>query len=424
MAGIPQGEPCDTRSLFVGFAEHSPAPLVLVSAEGYLLRYANPAFCKLCENDAGPLLGHDFTEAFPPSAAHTLRSLVDQVVASGMAARLDEQHHQRANGETACWSFVAWPLAGPEGHPNGIIVQVEDATETTWFREQSRSMNEALMLSSVRQHELIQKANLLSDQLQDARSRLEERIAERTAELTASNAMLRAAIARRDTIERERVALLAQLASAQEEERRKISRELHDQIGQLLVALALAQKTIENALPRDFPARSALEEIKKLTADISRKVHNLAVMLRPTVLDDLGLVPALKSYIHDWSERTGIGADFYCMGEMAQRLPPSVETAFYRVALEAAANVQRHANATHVGVSLQVLPDIAVLTVEDNGQGFDQEAAKSFGRLGLLGMRERIIQLGGDLLLESACGSGTTVIARVPLANLSTDSEN
>ena len=415
MSGTPDAG-CDA---FGPIAEscfsNSPFPMVVVSAGGLLLCHANPAFFRLIGDRASPELGRDFTGAFPPSTRTTLRDLVGRVLTSGQAERLDAWNDLGHEGVILPWTFQAWPWFHRSGSTLGVMIQVTDAAEELRFREQSRDMNEALILSSVRLHEMNEQAVLLTGQLQDAQSRLEERIAERTAELTASNAKLRGAIARGEAAERERAAVLAQLATVQEQERRAISRELHDQIGQLLAGLALAQKAVEIALPANFPARSRLEEIRLLTADISRKVHNLAVMLRPTVLDDLGLVPALSSYFHDWSARTGIGADFHSMGEMASRLPQSVENAFYRVALEAAANVQRHASATRVGVGLQVLPDRAILTVEDDGRGFDQQAVEGAGRLGLLGMRERIIQLGGELVIESGSGAGTTVIGRVPL---------
>lgn len=415
MSGTPDAG-CDAfGSIAESCFSNSPFPMVVVSAGGLLLCHANPAFFRLIGDRASPELGHDFTGAFPPSTRPALRDLVGRVLASGQAERLDGWNDLGHEGVILPWTFQAWPWFHRSGSTLGVMIQVTDAAEELRFREQSRDMNEALILSSVRLHEMNEQAVLLTGQLQDAQSRLEERIAERTAELTASNARLRGAIARGEAAERERAAVLAQLATVQEQERRAISRELHDQIGQLLAGLALAQKAVESALPADFSARSRLEEIRLLTADISRKVHNLAVMLRPTVLDDLGLVPALGSYLHDWSARTGIGTDFHSMGDGACRLPQPVETALYRVALEAVANVQRHAGATHVGVGLQVLPDRAILTVEDNGWGFDHEAVKGSGRLGLLGMRERIIQLGGELVIESCSGAGTTVIGRVPL---------
>jgi signal transduction histidine kinase len=299
------------------------------------------------------------------------------------------------------------------------MIQVTDATEVATFRARAAAVNEALVLSSVRQHELAEAAESLNARLREAHDRLEGRVAERTAELAAANASLRAEIARRERAEADRRDLLRRLTTAQEDERRRIARELHDSMGQHLAALGLGLKAVKDATPDPSPARDRLQQLQALTGLMGREAHNLALELRPTALDDLGLESALANYAEGWSERSGVGVDCHTVGSDGDRLPAPVETALYRVAQEALTNVLRHAQARRVSLVLQRSPGQVVMVVEDDGVGFDAEAvtapAGDGGRLGLVGMRERLALVGGTLAVESAPGRGTTVIARVPL---------
>jgi signal transduction histidine kinase len=152
---------------------------------------------------------------------------------------------------------------------------------------------------------------------------------------------------------------------------------------------------------------------------LGQDAHRLALNLRPTALDDLGLPAALASYIEDWSARTGIRADFHCRESSHRRLPPHLETTFYRVVQESLTNVAKHAQAQNVNVLLNVAAAEAALIVEDNGCGLDAqfvfESAARANRLGLFGMRERVTLSGGTLHIESAPGKGTAIYVRVPL---------
>lgn len=255
--------------------------------------------------------------------------------------------------------------------------------------------------------------------LRAAHEQLEARVRDRTAELTRSNGALTAEIAGRESAEAERRELLRRLATAQEDERRHIARELHDQTAQHLAALGLGLKALEAAGPDSPPARARLRQLQDLTGLIGREVHHLTLELRPTALDDLGLRTALAHYAERWSERSGVGVDFQAVGPEAGRLPAPVETALYRVVQEALTNVLRHAAARRVSLVLQLSDGRAQAVVEDDGRGFDVEAVMAptgaGGRLGLLGMRERLALVGGTLAVESAPGRGATVIARVPL---------
>jgi signal transduction histidine kinase len=176
---------------------------------------------------------------------------------------------------------------------------------------------------------------------------------------------------------------------------------------------------VKDATPDPSPARDRLQNLQALTDLVAREVHNLALELRPTALDDLGLQSALANYAERWSERSGVEVDCHALGLDGDRLPAPVETALYRVVQEALTNVLKHAGARRVSLILQRFPGQAVAVVEDDGGGFDAESvtapARDGGRLGLIGMRERLALVGGTLTVESIPGRGTTVIARVPL---------
>ncbi len=254
------------------------------------------------------------------------------------------------------------------------------------------------------------------DGLRAAHGDLEVRVRERTAELARSNEALTAEIARRERSEADRLDLRRRLATAQEDERRRVARELHDQMGQHLAALGLGLKVVKDKTPDPSAARDRLQKLQALTDLIGREVHHLALELRPTALDDLGLQAALANYADGWSERAGVEVDFHAAGLDGGRLPAPVETALYRVVQEALTNVLRHAGARRVNVVLQRSAGQVAAVVEDDGRGFDPESAPGAGnRLGVLGMRERAALVGGSLTVESAAGRGTTIIVRVPL---------
>jgi PAS domain S-box-containing protein len=252
-----------------------------------------------------------------------------------------------------------------------------------------------------------------------AKAQLEDRVNARTAELAQTNAALTAEAARREGAEEARRDLQRRLTTAQEDERRRIARELHDQLGQHLTGLGLGLKVAKDATPKQSPTWEQLDELQALTDRIGRELHQLALELRPTALDDFGLETALANYTDEWGARAKVEVDFHAAGLGAGRLPAAMETALYRVILEALANVRKHARATRASVVFQASPHQVVAIVEDDGCGFDPEPALSGSsaehRLGILGMRERLALLGGELTIDSDPGRGTTVIATVPL---------
>ena len=221
-----------------------------------------------------------------------------------------------------------------------------------------------------------------------------------------------------DTLERDRQQLQAlslQVIDAQEAERKRIARELHDETAQTLTSLLVRLRILERAAD-PAQVRTSTAELRELTLQALEEVRNMARELRPTTLDDLGLVAAAQSYTERCAELLGFGVTFRAES-FTQRLAPHVELVLYRVIQEALTNVARHANARHVEVWLTQESGRAVATIRDDGVGFDVEAvlASKERGLGLFGMQERMTLVAGRLQLSSWQGGGTLVRAEVPL---------
>jgi len=233
---------------------------------------------------------------------------------------------------------------------------------------------------------------------------------------------------KRAEAERTRTELLASLVFAQEDERRRIAREMHDQFGEQLTALTHRINALKAATAAYSDLEGHVEALAALAQRLDRDVDQLVWELRPTALDDLGLRAALANYVQDWSTRVGIRAEFHTAGLLDERLPPDVETSLYRIAQEALTNVARHSRATRAEVILERRPDHVVLIVEDDGIGFDAsdsttsrrsgtanaaEVVRTRGGFGLRGMRERAALVNASLEIESAPGRGTSILVRM-----------
>jgi signal transduction histidine kinase len=255
--------------------------------------------------------------------------------------------------------------------------------------------------------------------LQRAHNELEQRVQERTAALTRTNEVLRAEILARQRAERERQQLLARLVTIQEEERRRISRELHDQLGQDLHALMLGLKSLEGYGQHLLSTAPRIQQLQALTAQIEQAMHRLAWDLRPPDLDDEGVETVLQNYVEDWSQRFGIAVDFHSRGFTSQRLPSHLETVLYRIVQEAFTNVLKHAQAQRISVLLECRREYVLAIVEDDGIGCELDTLASVrqgqGRLGVTGMRERAALVDGTVEIESTPGAGTTVFVRLPI---------
>jgi PAS domain S-box-containing protein len=234
------------------------------------------------------------------------------------------------------------------------------------------------------------------------RREAEERVRQRTSELEQANAQYQA--------------LSRRLVELQEEERRALSRDLHDASGQSIIALKLGLGALKREEAGSEAARARVDELLGLADAVSEDLHRLAVNLRPSSLDRYGLVPGLEQLLNEFRKQTGLQVDFLAEGMEGERLPPELETALYRIVQEATTNCARYAAAAGVSVLLRREGGAVQLIVEDDGRGFDVEEALRRGRLGLLGMRERAQMLGGTLEIESTPGYGTAIYANLPLA--------
>ena len=271
-----------------------------------------------------------------------------------------------------------------------------------------------------------------------------ESLRQRTAELATSNAVLKQEIVQRRGVENalrssemkasqllrkscrqqeELRGLSRQLLSAQEKERQKISRELHDVISQTLTGINVrlaALKTQSRSSTKDLQRKIMFtQRLVEKSVDI---VHRFARDLRPTVLDDLGLIPALQSYLQGFLAQTGVRVSFTASAGVEQ-LSSDVRTVLYRIALEALANVARHAHASRAKVDILQHDGSVSVEITDKGRGFHTEGVaptKGRKRLGLLGMRERAEMIGGTFTVDSSPGKGTTIRVEIPERVLAT----
>jgi PAS domain S-box-containing protein len=216
--------------------------------------------------------------------------------------------------------------------------------------------------------------------------------------------------------------LSRQILDAQEEERKRISRELHDEIAQVLAGVNLHLAALKKeAAPHSQALKRKITQAQRLLEKSVDVVHRFARQLRPAVLDDLGLIPALRSYVRDLAKQTGLSIQFKSFTQgRTEHLDSATRTVLYRVAQEALVNVAKHARASLVTVRIRRLPRMIRMEVKDNGKSFEVQSVLSAKRhkgLGLLGMRERVEMVGGRFAVESAPGRGTTIRAEIPFAN-------
>lgn len=233
--------------------------------------------------------------------------------------------------------------------------------------------------------------------------------------IAVENARLYEELRREEALRRQ---LLERVITVQEEERKRIARELHDQTGQPLTSLIMTLRGLSR-VGSMAEVRASLADLRSTAAQAVKQVHDLALELRPAVLDDLGLLAALRHYLRDYQDRLRIPVDLQVLGLDSERLVPEMETALYRIAQEALSNVARHSQARSVSVLLESRDTSVVLIVEDDGVGFDVRGLMGRppydGNLGLLGMRERASLVGGTLTIESTPGTGTAVFAEMPV---------
>jgi PAS domain S-box-containing protein len=220
----------------------------------------------------------------------------------------------------------------------------------------------------------------------------------------------------RQELTESRELLMRQLVAAQERERQRIARELHDQMGQHIVALSLGLARLAET-PRQIEASALVAHLRGVADALGRDMHTLALELRPSALDHLGLTAALRGYAEELASRTALQIDVHCDGIDGLQLETAMQTGLYRIAQEALTNVVKHAGAKSVSVILERRDETLQLIVEDDGVGFAVQDPRRMPehKLGLAGMRERASLLGGLVTIESSPSGGTTVYARIPI---------
>ena len=244
--------------------------------------------------------------------------------------------------------------------------------------------------------------------LQKAHDELEDKVQRRTAELAKANEDLRGK-------EMAGEHLLSKLISAHEDERARIARELHDEAGQSLTALLLQLAGLEAMLPAGTEeAKRHLAELQTLTASIVEEVRRLMQDLRPSLLDDLGLIPAVRSYAKTQLEQSGVKCQIDVQG-VKRKLAPPVETALFRIFQEAITNIAKHAEAKNSSIELRFKDSSFEARISDDGCGFDAVNSRTtWQTFGLLGIEERVAILGGTLRIDSQEGRGTKIHLTVP----------
>ncbi|HEX7177844.1 MAG TPA: PAS domain S-box protein [Pyrinomonadaceae bacterium] len=314
-----------------------------------------------------------------------------------------EMRQARQEGRSLC---ERWHVSkrGRRFYVSGVLVPLRDGHVLTGYAKIVRDLTER------------RKAE---EELRRAHEELEARVEERTRELqeTAGNLLIEAK--ERAQAESRVRALLRKLVTVQEDERRRIARELHDTLGQQLSALRLSIDIVKSRAGGRAGVTEETQRMQSIFDRLDADVDFLAWELRPVALDHLGLDAALQTFVREWSEHFRVEAEYRGFGSDAPRLPPEVETNFYRILQEALQNVHKHAGADHVGVLLERRDAQAVLIVEDNGKGYDPEeevGADVTRGMGVTNMRERAALVGGTLEVESSPGAGTTIFVRVPVA--------
>jgi PAS domain S-box-containing protein len=302
----------------------------------------------------------------------------------------DERWHMRKDGSRFYASGVMAPL-----YDQGVLVG---------YGKIARDLTEA---------------KKLEEELRRYRTQLETLVEERTAALEEMNVSLRQEIIDRQRAEEERIGLLRLIVTTQEEERSRIARDMHDQLGQQLTALRLKIATIAEDSSLGPALAREIEGLQESAARLDSEVGFLAWELRPAALDDLGFVAAIRNFVAEWSRHYQIPAELHAGNVEGKRLTPEVETNLYRITQEALNNIYKHAEANNVNVVVERRKDEMLLIIEDDGKGFepaDNRPGKESGSgLGLVGMRERAAIVGGTLEIESAPGNGTTIFAKVPI---------
>ena len=259
----------------------------------------------------------------------------------------------------------------------------------------------------------------ISEELQRAHNELDKRVTERTQELAEANRALTEEMREREISDRHRFGLLQRILTIQEDERGRLARDMHDQLGQRLTALRLKLQSLR-ALCDPYPEISSrVDRLQQISELLDGEVSFLAWELRPAILDNMPFVEAMENYVSEWSRHAEIFAEFHVSGVKDLELGKDIENNLYRITQEALNNAAKHAKATRINVLLERRDNDLMLIIEDNGVGFDLEKASnehdSSKGFGLFGLQERALLVSGIVEIETKPGEGTSIFIKVPL---------
>lgn len=377
----------ESETRFRAMFEQANVGIVQASFDGILLK-VNPGFCKIVGYSEGEASGMAIRDLTHPDDYEEEEALTQQLMMGEILGYSIEKRYLRKDGHLVWGQMTATLVNQSSGAPFYMLAIVEDISERKRAEESLMRLNE----------------------------QLEQRVAERTVELMGLNASLQAEIVERRRAERERASTLRRLVMAQEEERRRIARDMHDQFGQQLTVLLLKLGMLKEDCGEQKRLCEQVETLKEVASRLDADVDFLVWELRPTALDDLGLQDALTNFAQNWSKHFGIPVDVLTHGVDIEPSTSEIDTMLYRIAQEALNNVAKHSGAASVSVLLESRADIVSLIIEDDGVGFEAEhtsGANDKG-LGLVGMRERAALVGGTVEVESHPGEGTRIIVRIP----------
>jgi PAS domain S-box-containing protein len=349
----------NSEERFKAFMNHSPAVAFLKDEQGRYI-YVNPSIEKVLNKPCEEWLGKIDRQLFPPDVARSLRKHDHEALKRGGVLEIEESTVDD-HGAFRHWLVFKFPVPGADHrrYVGGVALDIT------------------------------------------SRKKIEETLREREMELQHNQTELQA--------------LGGQLISAQEEERRRISRELHDDMNQRLAVLALNIQTAQQQLAESDRMFNTLQNLYDQVSSLSDDVRHLAYQLHPSILDDLGLEVALQSFVNDFSKWEGIRVTV-TSAKVPRDLPQNVASCLYRITQESLRNVARHASASAVDLTLTFPKDAIKLCIKDNGQGFNVHARPPGKKgLGLIGMQERIRLIQGTLTLESHPDEGTEICASIPL---------